>query len=65
MPNGEAPVLCTLLDPTTIETLQTLIDETTETLSFEEFLTDRLNELCGESAMTFIDLRDDTQQQLD
>ena len=65
MPNGEAPVLCTLLDPTTIETLQTLIDETTEALSYEEFLTERLNELCGESAMTFVGLRDDTQQQLD
>ena len=65
MPQGEAPVLCTLLDPTTIEALQTLIDETTEALSYEEFLTDRLNELCGESAMIFAGLRDQTQQQLD
>lgn len=38
IPNGEAPALCLLIDPTRVEELQNLIDETTEQLSYENFL---------------------------
>ena len=65
IPNGEAPALCLLIDPTRVEELQNLIDETTEQLSYERFLQDRLSEVCGESAMSFIGIRDGLQQQLD
>ena len=38
MPNDQVPSMCALLDPTKIEELQKLIDDTTTELSYERYL---------------------------